>query len=295
MPDRLQHQQEVQAFLQGHFSIADWRLTIPEGTGHETYFAHGDGHDYFVKLGVQTARYEEMAEMGLAPQVLADGSLEDGTSIVVQPLVEGRTPSRKDYRNHLEQFAATIDRTHHSPELRRVLSEVPSERYCVVASDRLAQIRQRWDRCKPQVPAEAAFVDESFDLLAQQAQGLSGTGLVASHNDICNANWLVTPQGRLYLIDLELMSLDDPAVDIGATLWWYYPPELRRRFLEIVGYAGDEPFRMRMRVRMAMHCLNIILPRDGSFDRFDAASFGESLTDFRAALAGKDNPQGYGD
>jgi thiamine kinase-like enzyme len=83
-----------------------------------------------------------------------------------------------------------------------------------------------------------------------------------SHNDICNANWLLTPQGRLYLIDLELMSLDDPAVDIGATLWWYYPPELRRRFLEVVGYADDESFRIRMRVRMAMHCL--ISPRRGA-------------------------------
>ena len=47
--------------------------------------------------------------------------------------------------------------------------------------------------------------------------------------------------GELYLIDLESMSLDDPALDIGATLWWYYPPELRQRFLEIAGQASDEP------------------------------------------------------
>ena len=48
-----------------------------------------------------------------------------------------------------------------------------------------------------------------------------------------------------------------------------------------------------MQVRMAMHCLHILLPREGSFDRFDAASFPEDLVDFRAAFAGEENPQGY--
>ena len=124
---------------------------------------------------------------------------------------------------------------------------------------------------------------------------LLGAGLVASHNDICNANWLVASDGKIYLIDLESMSLDDPACDIGATLWWYYPPELRQRFLDIVGYADDEQFQNRMRVRMALHCLSIILPRDRSFDRFDPDSFVESLTDFRAVLAGRQNPEGYDD
>jgi len=91
------------------------------------------------------------------------------------------------------------------------------------------------------------------------------------------------------------MTLDDPAVDIGATLWWYYPSELRQRFLEIAGYANDERFQDRMQVRMAMHCLNILLPREKSFDGFDSEAFASSLTDFRAIFAGRENPQGYND
>jgi thiamine kinase-like enzyme len=157
------------------------------------------------------------------------------------------------------------------------------------------RIQQRWERYKIQVPEVADFIDESLADLAQHVQSFLGTGLVASHNDICNANWLVSPKGQLYLIDLESMTLDDPACDIGATLWWYYPPELRKRFLEIVGYPSDEPFRERMRVRMAMHCLSILLPREMSFDGFDSEAFADSLTDFRAILAGRENPQGYDD
>ena len=42
-----------------------------------------------------------------------------------------------------------------------------------------------------------------------------------------------------------------------------------------------------------MHCLSILLPRDGSFDEFHPDLFGAWLGDFRAALAGGENPQGY--
>ena len=141
----------------------------------------------------------------------------------------------------------------------------------------------------------AAYVDDALAMLKEEVESFTGSGLVASHNDICNANWLITADGKVYLIDLEAMSLDDPALDMGALLWWYYPPELRKQFLAIAGYDYDEAFKNRMRVRMALHCLDIILPRAESFDRFDANAFPEWLTDFRAIAAGKENPQGYDD
>jgi len=293
MQARRQHQPEVLGFLQKHFSGQHWSFALPIGSGNETYFAYADDSAYFVKLGVQIARYQAMASLGLSPPVLAAGYLEDGLSIVVQPYVAGRNPSRKDYRLHLEQIAAAIHRMHHSPELQRVLPQVSSDLYCVAGLESLHRLQQLWLHYRAQVPEIAEFVDESLAYLSQQVQLFPGNGLVASHNDICNANWLVTSDGQLYLTDLELMSLDDPALDIGATLWWYYPPALRQRFLEIVGYANDEPFQFRMRLRMALHCLSITLPRERSFDEFDSTSYAQSLTDFRAILVGEENPPGY--
>jgi thiamine kinase-like enzyme len=295
MQNRQQHRLEVLAFLQKHFSIQHWELELPKGTGNETYFAHGGEITCFVKLGAQITRYQVMASIGITPEVLVFGILGDGTSILVQAYVNGRKPSRKDYHTHLEQIAATIKLTHHNREVKRILPEVASPYYRDVGMKSLTRLQQRWKALERQVPEVAKFVDQSLAHLAQQVQTITGRGLIASHNDICNANWLITPDGRLYLIDLESMALDDPAVDIGATLWWYYPPPLRQRFLEIVGYANDEAFRFRMQVRMAMHCLSITLPRERSFDRFDPISFSEALTDFRAILVGEDNPQGYED
>ncbi len=289
--NRRQHQPEVRGFLQKHFPARHWRFSLPIGTGNETYYAHGDESTYFVKLGVQAVRYQAMAALGLIPPVLAAGYLEDGSSIIVQPYLAGRNPTRKDYRLHLEQIASIIHRTHHSPELQHILPPASSDQFNSVGLEALTRLQQRWARCRALVPQAAGFVDESLADLTGQVQRITGAGLVASHNDICNANWLILPGGQLYLTDLELMSLDDPALDIGATLWWYYQPELWHRFLEIAGCADDEPFRYRMRVRMALHCLSITLPREGSFDRFDPGSYAESLTDFRAILAGGANPE----
>jgi thiamine kinase-like enzyme len=157
----------------------------------------------------------------------------------------------------------------------------------------LELLRRKWERRKARVLSVAGFVDEGLEHLKKQIEQFSGTGLVASHGDICNANWLFASDGRIYLIDFDLMKLDDPAFDMGALLWWYYPPELRRSFLDFAGYRYDDAFQSRMQVRMAMHCLNILLPREDSFDQFDPVGFEESLSDFKAALNGKENPQGY--
>jgi thiamine kinase-like enzyme len=293
MQNRQQHQPEVRAFLQKQFSSRHWEFTLPYGNGKETYFAHGNGNTYFVKLGARIANYQAMASIGLTPPVIATGFLEDETPLLVQPFITGRKPSRKDYRAYLEQIATIINRTHLSPEVRNVLLEASSNLYSVQGFQALTCVQKRWAQYKPQVPAIAEWVDESLSYLAQQIQRVQGAGLVASHNDICNANWLIASDGQIYLIDLDSMSMDDPACDIGAILWWYYPPRLRQRFLEIVGYANDEQFQNRMQVRMAIHCLSIIIPRSQSFDRFIPDIFSESLTDFRAILAGRENPQGY--
>src|SRR6266498_3976284 len=278
MPDRQEHLQEVRSFLQKHLSIHDWFFSLPHGSGMETYFAQGNGQDYFVKVGAPVERYLAIAEIGLTPSVLVVGQLESGLSIMVQRFITGRSPSQIDYRDQLEKVAAVIHKMQHHPRIKGALNH----------------LRQKWNRDKAQIPTVAEFVENGLEYLNQHVNLFSSAGLVASHNDICNANWLFTSDREIYIVDFESMSMDDPALDMGALLWWYYPPELRRRFLDILRYPHNDEFKFRMQVRMAMHCLNIILPRVNSFDVFDPGRFSKSLRDFKAVLDGKENPEGYG-
>jgi thiamine kinase-like enzyme len=293
MPHRQEHQQEVLAFLQKHLSIRDWTFTLPHGSGMETYFGQGNGQKYFVKVGAPIDQYLALAEIGLTPPVLFHGQLEGNISVMVQPFMEGQRPSRLDYRNRLQEVAGLIRGMYNHPKIKGTLPSVLSNSYRDAGLQALDRLHQKWEYCKVQVPEVADFVDESLDHLSQQINLFSGEGLVASHGDICNANWLFASDGRIYIVDLESMSMDDPAADMGVLLWWYYPPELREQFLNITGYSHDEEFKFRMQIRMAMHCLSITLPRENSFDTFDPESLDKSLVDFKAVLNGEENPQGY--
>jgi thiamine kinase-like enzyme len=293
MPNRQEHQQEVLRFLQKQLSSDDWRFSLPHSTGTESYFAQGNGQSYFVKVGVQAERYVAMSEIGLTPPILVYGQLDNGLSLIVQPLIAGRRPSRLDYCNQLMEVAGLIRKMHHHLRIKGVLPAVSSSFYKDAGLRALARLRQKWERYKEQLPMVAVFVDSSLEHLAQQVNTFSGEGLVASHGDICNANWLFASDGKIYILDFESMAMDDPALDMGALLWWYYPPELRQQFLDIAGYRYDDGFKFRMRVRMAIHSLDITLPRERSFDSFDPNTYHEALRDFRAILNGEENPEGY--
>ncbi len=288
------HLVEVRRMLEREFPCGTWELSLPpQGTGNETYFGRCAERSCFIKLGVEIERYRIMDSLGLAPHLIMTGCLEDGTALVVQERVGGRKPSRKDFRDHLEQFAQAIRVTHECEALQQVLSPKRSGFYRDAGLDTLAEVERRWKGVRFMVPESAAYVESCIECLRNEIYQFEGEGLVASHNDICNANWLVSTQGRVYLIDYEMMSMEDPALDLGAILWWYYPPELRGRFLQVAGCSSDEGFLRRMRIRMAVHNLNIILPRENSFDTFESVGFEETLIDFRALMEGKDNPQGY--
>jgi thiamine kinase-like enzyme len=296
MYSRYQHKSEVLTYLQQHFSRQKWEITLPpKGMGNETYFAESNGQAYFIKLGAKIERYQVMSSLGLTPKVIESGSLKDGTSVLVQNQIHARKPTRKDFQEYFSEFAEIIHTMHRNDDLRRILPKKSSNSYKDDGLKILATIRQRWEKQKGKVPSSVKFVEDSLEKLEDEIQQFCGSGLVASHNDICNANWLVSQDGNIYLIDLELMSRDDPALDIGALLWWYYPVKMRDKFLKIVRYESDENFRNRMRIRMAVHCLNIILPRENSYDKFEDDSFEDSLEDFRVIIAGRENPKGYND
>jgi thiamine kinase-like enzyme len=294
--NRNRHKAEVISFLKKHIGSQTWEIGLPpHGTGQETYFVWHSDQACFVKLGAEIERYQVMSKLGLSPQVIAVGHLEDGTSILVQPQVSGKKPTRKDFHQYWLKFAESLRITHQSPSLKQILPKRKSNRHEDVGKEILEEIEDRWEEYKSRVPAYTEYVDQSIQYLNEQISQFTESGLVASHNDVCNGNWLVTADGRIYLLDYESMSLDDPALDLGAILWWYYPPEMRDDFLRVAGHRNDDEFRNRMRIRMAIHNLNIVIPRKNSYDRFFAEEFEGELEDFRAVLNGRENPQGYHD
>ena len=145
----------------------------------ETYFVQGDGQRYFVKVGVSMERYLVMAEIGLTPPILSFGQLEGGSSIIIQPFITGRAPSRKDYREQLGRVAVIMHTLHHHPRLHETLQPTVSNLHKDAGLRALNSLRQMWERYRLQVPSVAEFVDTSLDRLAHQIHLFSTEGLVA--------------------------------------------------------------------------------------------------------------------
>jgi hypothetical protein len=115
MQRRDQHRQQVVAFLQDHLGGHHWELTLPSsGRGQETYIAQSNGDRYFIKVGAHIPRYQVMASLDLTPAMIVSGYLVDGTSILVQPYIQGRNSSWQDFRHFLPRIAAVVNKTHHS-------------------------------------------------------------------------------------------------------------------------------------------------------------------------------------
>ncbi|MFK7800826.1 MAG: phosphotransferase family protein [Anaerolineae bacterium] len=234
-----------------------------------------------------------MAAAQLTPPILATHTLPSGQSLLIQQKVDGQTPSRQDFQTHLKTFAAVLHQTHQNEDLKKLLlpNEPHSHKY--LAQTAFNHVAGKWRDYRPQLHDLADKVDRELARLREEIKTIEGEGVVASHNDSCNDNWLITGANEVFLIDLDSMTLDDPAVDLGALLWWYYPPEMRGRFLVQMGYQYDDQLKKRMRIRMSIHCLNILLPRENSFDQFDPNGFASQIVDFFAVANGNKNPQGY--
>lgn len=215
MSDKHLHILEVQSFLRSNIAQEAWQVEFPAGSGHETYYASSVAGRFFIKLGAHTDRYQILAGLGLAAPVRMQGSLSDGTPILVQERIDGRNPSREDYRKYLAKFANVIRKMHQCRALINILPRIEPDTFAQAGLLMLDSILKRWEGIKKQVPAHITFVDNAIAQLETQVCNFNGAGLIASHNDICKGNWLVTPEGRLYLLYLDSMSRDDPALDIG--------------------------------------------------------------------------------
>ena len=190
---RDQHKLEVLSFLKKNVAKIEWEIRLPpHGTGQETYFANNNRQSFFIKLGAQTERYQVMSELGLAPQVIIVGRLHDGTSILVQAQITGQKPTRKDFHCYLAQFAESIRKIHHSENLKQLLPKRSSHQHKEMGLEVLAALEKRWEKHKTKVPASRAYVDQKIQYLKNQVSQFEEGGLVASHNDICNGNWLVS-------------------------------------------------------------------------------------------------------
>jgi aminoglycoside phosphotransferase (APT) family kinase protein len=266
----------VQAALGGDA----WQVGRPEqGWSDRSYVAAAGGRQVFVKFGPPGAILRRVAELGVAPPVLAVGE-HDGTPYVIQEYVEGPYPSHAWVVEHRGEVAALLGRIHRDQELHARLTSAPRAVYQVALLDRTRTLVDKTFGAHPGLRVAEEWLTTHHPLLSDDE-------LVPTHGDISPKNFLITPRG-LIMIDWDDVALADLMRDLGPLLWWYFPPAAWPAFMADYGRALTPDLTQRIYWWAACVSLDITAGLLERGYREDAVGF---LNDFLAAAAEQPNPR----
>jgi hypothetical protein len=239
---------QLRDFLRREVDPGSWQLRalgIGGGDESKVIARRADGRLYFVKVGgmTQPAVARVVGQLGLAPPLVAGGTLADGRAVIVQPFVPGATADASWLRGHQDQMADVLRTLVGSSRLRDVLSVVGEGGLRDRARTR-HRILEGWygdiagGGWPGVAPARAAL-----DRLKAIAETLPPDGAVpvAVHADPQPANWRVGDNGRLYLTDWETARLDDPVTDVARVAVWCLPFAERAAFVDACGFSSADP------------------------------------------------------
>lgn len=275
----------IQGILAEIFPGQAWQLRRPtEGFAGTSYIASGAGRELFIKLDADVELVHRVSDLGVAPPFVAGGTYQ-GRTYVIQEYLPGTHPDRNWFPQHLPDLAALFSLYHNDAVLKTLLSKggLPSYRQHI---DSLLAHLDVWLAGLVQSPQKATLA-RLLAKLKEQALDLEATGLVPTHADPNNNNFLLVG-ARIYLLDWDNAFLSDPLKDIGPMLWWYVPQEQWPGFLSLCSIKADEQATRKVYWWAARQSGMVALwiAREGYPD------FAEPfVTDFAAALNQRPNPR----
>ncbi|MDQ5825373.1 MAG: phosphotransferase [Chloroflexota bacterium] len=270
--------------LTSHFPGRDWVLRKPTaGMTGESYIATSDGLDIFIKFDVEAPALQRVAELGVAPRVLAAGRHE-GRLYIVQEYVQGIRPEREWFPLHLPQLAELIQVYHHDLVLTALLSKGKQVRHAEYIDSELRGFETQLAALSD--PSHRAELSPLVTELREQSRAFEPVELVPTHADPNFYNFLVAGE-RIYLLDWDAASLSDPMRDVGPLLWWYVPPDKWHEFFAASEMEMNEQVARRVYWWAARQSCMVALLFAGSAYPEYAQPF---IVDFRAALHGQPNP-----
>jgi hypothetical protein len=252
MPKTLARSGALRRLLIGLLGPGAWRLrSMTLGRGdRDKVVAERDGVRYFVKLmwppGAAATR--AASEIGLAPRVRATGQLADGRAVLIQDFLIGTSGAERRGREWIlrhaddlaDLFASLARRTDLQATLPRRQSERPVER----AEVRLRDMHFVLQEIQTMGWTDGRRGENMLGRVRALSDALPDTphALGPVHGDPQWANWLITPEGRVYLVDWDHARLDDPVTDPARLAWWLFSStDQRRSFIQRCGIDVDDP------------------------------------------------------
>jgi thiamine kinase-like enzyme len=174
------------------------------GVGRFVLRIPGDGTDTFIDRAREHNNHVAAAAAGVTPPVLH--LIQPGYCSIV-PFIQGETMHPETiagHRDRLEKIVAAI-RTYHDK---------------AVFDNEIRVFDMIRDYMRMALELDAPRPDQTDWMLSvgdriEQAMERDKPAPVACHNDLLSENFILTPEGRMWVIDWEYGGMTDPYFDLG--------------------------------------------------------------------------------
>lgn len=275
---------EIRSVLEAQLGIQGWHVEKPrDGWSEKAFIATCGDRRVFVKFDISVPVLERLAQLRVAPEVLAKGEYRR-RPFIVQKFVEGSYPARQWFTENLANIAELIRRYHQDGYLATLLQEASTTHHLHLLAW-LSELESRIQAATSPL-LHSREIEQSLQTFKAQADRFPSEKLVPTHGDPSNKNFLVSGQ-RIYLIDWDEIALSDPMRDIGPLLWWYVPSARWREFFGAYGASPGQSLLDRLFWWVAVESLDIALALEERGYHEDVEEF---LVDFAAAVRQEENP-----
>lgn len=240
----------------------------------------------FVKLDVWVEALQRLADMEVTPPLIGIGR-HDGRTFAIQQFADGGQPARSWFDNHLGVVGELIATYHADEQLNAMLAPAPPPAYSGVIRHTLRDLERRAENAADG-PIVRSKLHRAVASLRDLADRLEPAELVPTHGDPNRHNFVLSAEGRPYLVDWDELSLADPLRDIGQLAWWHVTPERWHELFAAASVSSAPGLLERLYWWIAAEFLEVSLTTAAAGYPADAEAF---FGDFQAALQRRPNPR----
>ena len=178
-----------------------WTL---DDTYNEDYFCSRDNQRYFIKKNT-TPMIATLSAEGIVPRLRWTKRISNGDVLIAQDFENGRTLNTEDMTDR--RIPEILKKVHGSSKLKKIMK---AQGYVEETAGRSLS------NLKSIIADELRKNRNIVDALNYLENCLPNDDVeyTPCHTDLHKDNWLLSDQGKLFLVDWEHYILCDPAIDI---------------------------------------------------------------------------------
>lgn len=228
---------------------AGWELHPIGGDTGQAYMAVRDHERVFLKRNASPFLAVLSGE-GITPKLMWTKRAGNGDVLTAQEWLSGRSLSAEEM-NSMEVIDL-LKQIHQSPNLLQMLQRIQGEEY--TAQHFIDEYRRNLQSGLQ----THHFLGEVITYLESTMPLVNESGKTVCHGDLDRRNFMVADDGRLYLIDWEMVRLADPVSDLMMILVQYIPVHQWGDWLDAYGLNLSTNIYQRIEWYALMSCLTLI-------------------------------------